>query len=73
MQHHELLHSNPTALTRPEALRCLIRLYSFFFGPTLSSTLSRPAGRERELTAIFDLVFKALKYPLDKHVEKEII
>ena len=34
----------------------------FIFGPTLSPTLSRPAGREREPTAIFGRVNKKMKY-----------
>ena len=41
-----------------------------FFGPTLSPTLSRPAGRERELTALFGRVFKEKKYAFEKYVGK---
>ena len=37
-------------------------VFVFIFGPTLSPTLSRPAGRKREPTAIFGRVNIQMKY-----------
>jgi hypothetical protein len=56
------------------ASNCVVGIESFLsvfiLAPLSPPALSRPAGRERELTATFGRVFKAKKYPFEKHVEE---
>ena len=68
---------NTSGLVQAVASKWVLEIDAFIFvfilAPLTPPALSRPAGRKRELTALFGRVFKALKCPLDKDVGKEII